>query len=1090
MSLTEEQAAQLLDFDQPSIDVSVLDTIVRFFYEGKPGCAEQKLAEQIMKQFQDHPDAWLRVSQVLQESQYINTKYFALNILKNVIATRWKLLPEDQTEGIQNFIVSMTIDASQSFESLHEHRVLLSKLNAVLVQILKQRWPQHWPSFITDIVGASRTSEPLCQNNLEILKLLSEEIFDYSKGQIVQVKAQHLKDALCQEFGPIYELCEFVFQEASEPTVINQALQTMLRFLSWIPIGYVFETNLIEILVTRFLSVPVFRNSTLECLAEIAALPGESSSDLPEDDLVTIRQKQLELLRGVLEQLVEMLPPDTDVSSMWPTASMEEQGFIRMLALFLTSWLNQHGTALEEATELWETHSICMKYAIMISKVNDKELFKIMLEYWSNLASSLYSEAISSQGNSGLFTPQHEPKYRYELYSSLLSTLRAVVISQMPKPEEVLIVEVDGEPVREFAKDTDGIELYKAVRITLVYLTHLDPDDTNHIMRAMLARIVEGSHYTWHNLNTLCWAIGSISGTMTVDDEKKFLVQVIRELLGLCEAKRGKNHKAVIAANIMYVVGQYPRFLRMHWKFLKTVVNKLFEFMHEEHEGVQDMACDTFIKIATKCKQMFVQQQLGETKPFVIEIIENMAKTTQDLTHQQVQTFFKAVGYMISAQVDLQEQAELIQLLMAMPNEIWERILQLAQMNANALTDHDTLRQLIHYLRCNYAVASTVPSAFLVQLEGIVGNMLMLYVAMSNNISLAVAPGGDVITSQPIVRSMRSVRKDILRVLEVLYQRVDNSLDTLEGLTPTILEAILPEYSQSPPAARESGVLNVIGVAISRMKDAAIPFMGEIFNTIFEPTLDMIKEDFESFPEFRKPFFSWLGSVVTSVFSIFGELQPPQWKMVIDAIIWGCRHPQRDVAEVALRVMKDLFSTVVVAPFRQFFFQNFMLELLQQLILIATDPQYASSMVMHSGLLAQMFLSIEDGTVNTTFVEGQSVSNKEYVQQFVGALLKETFPHFADEQIAVIIDGFFAFDQSPSEFKNHLRDLMVQAKELAGGDVSDLHLAERAEQLKEAQERKMRRLAAIPGMLNPHALEAQQDKNACTCRFLCSGNHG
>ena len=34
-------------------------------------------------------------------------------------------------------------------------------------------------------------------------------------------------------------------------------------------------------------------------------------------------------------------------------------------------------------------------------------------------------------------------------------------------------------------------------------------------------------------------------------------------------------------------MGQYPRFLRNHWKFLKTVVNKLFEFMHETHPGVQ-----------------------------------------------------------------------------------------------------------------------------------------------------------------------------------------------------------------------------------------------------------------------------------------------------------------------------------------------------------------------------------------------------------------------------------------------------------------------------------------------------------------------
>lgn len=49
--------------------------------------------------------------------------------------------------------------------------------------------------------------------------------------------------------------------------------------------------------------------------------------------------------------------------------------------------------------------------------------------------------------------------------------------------------------------------------------------------------------------------------------------------------KRGKDNKAVVASNIMYIVGQYPRFLKAHWKFLKTVVNKNFEFMHETHEG-------------------------------------------------------------------------------------------------------------------------------------------------------------------------------------------------------------------------------------------------------------------------------------------------------------------------------------------------------------------------------------------------------------------------------------------------------------------------------------------------------------------------
>ena len=56
------------------------------------------------------------------------------------------------------------------------------------------------------------------------------------------------------------------------------------------------------------------------------------------------------------------------------------------------------------------------------------------------------------------------------------------------------------------------------------------------------------------------------------ESEKRFLVNVIKDLLSLTEAKRGKDNKAVVASDIMYIVGQYPRFLKAHWKFLKTVV--------------------------------------------------------------------------------------------------------------------------------------------------------------------------------------------------------------------------------------------------------------------------------------------------------------------------------------------------------------------------------------------------------------------------------------------------------------------------------------------------------------------------------------
>jgi len=51
--------------------------------------------------------------------------------------------------------------------------------------------------------------------------------------------------------------------------------------------------------------------------------------------------------------------------------------------------------------------------------------------------------------------------------------------------------------------------------------------------------------------------------------------------------KKGRDNKAVIASNIMYSVSKYPRFLNAHWRFLKTVVNKVLEFMFETFPGVQ-----------------------------------------------------------------------------------------------------------------------------------------------------------------------------------------------------------------------------------------------------------------------------------------------------------------------------------------------------------------------------------------------------------------------------------------------------------------------------------------------------------------------
>ena len=64
-----------------------------------------------------------------------------------------------------------------SFSDFLPFSIILSFIRRYLFfqQILKREWPKNWQSFTPDIVGASKTDESMCQNNMVILKLLLEK---------------------------------------------------------------------------------------------------------------------------------------------------------------------------------------------------------------------------------------------------------------------------------------------------------------------------------------------------------------------------------------------------------------------------------------------------------------------------------------------------------------------------------------------------------------------------------------------------------------------------------------------------------------------------------------------------------------------------------------------------------------------------------------------------------------------------------------------------------------------------------------------------------------------------------------------------
>ena len=809
------------------------------------------------------------------------------------------------------------------------------------------------------------------------------------------------------------------------------------------------------------------------------------------------------MLVMLMQHLIVMIPDAVDLAEAYETGSFEDCLFIQRLALFLATFLTNHLKFIEKNATVEIERAIAASLLLMVrvSEVRDDEVFKTCLEFWQHFCKELYNADMKWKETANMTNTfflgrnmnhvvTHPPQF-----DDVLHRLRHVMIDRMAKPEEVIIVEDEnGEIVREMAKDTEVIAQYKTMRETVIFLTHLNYEDTEQIMLEKLDAQVGQGRFTWHGLNTLCWAIGSISGAMSDNDEKRFLVTVIKDLLRLCEEQRGKDNKAVVASNIMYIVGQYPRFLRAHWKFLKTVVNKLFEFMHEHHPGVQDMACDTFLKIAQKCKRKFMTLQADEEQPFIFQLIADLPHHVSDLQQHQVHSFYESVGTMLSdrGQQIMLSREEVIRRLMSLPNSQWQAVMQRAAENILNLCDDPNAipnaKELSKILKTNIKVCSSAGPIFTHQLSTIFLDMLNVYHVYSEQIILGVSLHGEISTRWTKYRSMRLVKSDILDLLTNFFEQVPlaEELDRIPQIImttfmPPLLLEILQDYRSSPPSARDSRVLSMFATAASTLRDNLTAEIPRIMEAVFEPTLDMITKNMIDYQDHRVAFFKFLKAANEYCFFGLFSITPAHRKLVVDSIVWAFKHTERNISEAGLEILMDLLQKVAQTPdFAQQFYQTFLVTLIQEILDVLTDRLHKSGFKMQATVLKHIFGLVQGGEVVVPLFDSAAVAlvmnghspahladaaalNQYLLKEHVQTLIGKVFPHLAKSIVASFVEGLFNVALDLNAFKQHLRDFLVTLKEFQ--DTDGLFMEEEEAMRERARREREEYESSVPGLL-------------------------
>eukprot|EP00665_Eupelagonemidae_sp_cell47_P004599 gene4599-6027_t len=353
--------------------------------------AVQQAAAHVMAEFQQLDAAWTQADAIVARSSRIEAKFLALKALDQTIERRWNLLTAEQRLGVRNFVINTCVGLSNSPADLVRNRMLLEKLNFTLVQVLKKEWPESWPTFISDIVQSSVGNDSLMQNNLAILRQLSEEIFDFSKGKV-------------------FEMIAFVLQSKSDERLLVECLRCLERFLGWIPLGYIFEPHgtfagqrLVEILTTKFLLVPVTRNAACRCLTEIGSLASDESTQ-------PYNEQFAKMFVAFLQQLCAIIPP----AHMHLMQKFVEQGdaheqFVANATQFFVGFFRQHLQLVETGAispgvpaadrELAQTalHQAHL-FLVGVTGVDEKEIFKAAVEHWQWLAEDVHKSLVQVGG--------------------------------------------------------------------------------------------------------------------------------------------------------------------------------------------------------------------------------------------------------------------------------------------------------------------------------------------------------------------------------------------------------------------------------------------------------------------------------------------------------------------------------------------------------------------------------------------------------------------------------------------------------------------------------------------------------------------
>ena len=725
----------------------------------KESSQEEKLeAQNFLTKFQDQTDNLTHLLDLLNSHEE-NLFFFGLQTLDHIIDHNWETLSTPEKNFFLNFIFQNIYDNAHSDYKL-SLTLFYPKRIQCLIKIIFKFGTREIFIFLENIIEQAKLSEFICEINVPVLNIFLEELL--LKNNLELKKTIQSEHQFLPFLKKIEQLCHYILEKTH--LLIKQrsglliaslnCLESVIKLSNFL---YCFEDKLFILLIVLCPN-KVTMNSSLNCLLELAL------SDNPNAD-----QMIRKIFMNFVVQFNELMPFTYHIGEVYKIFNEENRQFILNTMLFLNLVFKKKITSNNLENLCLTSFSISNQVVVKLSCIPSIEIYKICLNWWLFIIEKNF------------ILNDHFPLYN--IFRKIFFDLRIIVICRMAKPEEVLMREDEtGQIIKEKVYDTESDNIYRKSKKVLLFLANLDKKTTREIILEKLSQQFLPFKWSRRILNSLCWTIGTISSVFVPknEDSKIFFITTLKNLLQLCEIKKKKKNKAIIASNIMFIVGQYPEFLKNHWKFCKTVIEKLFEFISEPMDipGFKDMVVDTFFLIIKNCGEYIAKDFYFERRPFIRWIFDSYSRVKKILQLRHKRQFLISIASLVIFIPVENDREYFISKISSDLNQEWICFSSNIEIyiSENSVS---YLNNLSFWLRTNIKILNILKSLYFDDFEYISKNFYFLIYFMSNKASKTIEKKAsnyfNFNRKQIEFVFIKNFFDMLLKLIDVLYQKKNSN---------------------------------------------------------------------------------------------------------------------------------------------------------------------------------------------------------------------------------------------------------------------------------------------------------------------------